>query len=194
MPRDNLPDVRTRILEAAISLLGEHGVSRLSQPRVAKAAGVRQSHLTYYFPTRADLLKATALHSIEAMIGTLAGRALEGRLSAEMLSEIAAEAVGDKCRARIMVGLIVASEEDLEIKGFLRDFVGRVRAGLARVVALLGHEVEQANIARFHTLIIGAAVLHVARDDAASRRESAEMARFAVEHLLLRVPVGTAGR
>jgi AcrR family transcriptional regulator len=177
-------DVRTRILEAALDLLGEHGVSRLSQPSVAKAAGVRQSHLTYYFPTRADLLKATALHSIETMIGSLAERASGGQLSPALLAQIAGAMVADKRRARMMLGLVVASDEDREIKGFLRDFVARVRAGVGRVVALLGHEADSANIAVFHTLIVGAAVLHVARDDDASRRESAEIARFAVERLL----------
>jgi AcrR family transcriptional regulator len=188
MAGNSLTDVRTRILDAAFDLLGEHGVSKLSQPRVAKAAGVRQSHLTYYFPTRADLLKATALHSIEAMIGNLASRASEGLLSPEMLAQIAGEAVGDKRRARIILGLVVASEEDREIKGFLHDFVVRVRAGVARVVDLLGYEVEPATVVRFHSLIVGAAVLHVARDDADSRGESAEMARYAVEQLLFGAP------
>ena len=67
MRRDTAVDVRTSILEAALTLLADHGVSRLTQPGVARAAGIRQSHLTYYFPTRADLLKATALYSIESM-------------------------------------------------------------------------------------------------------------------------------
>ena len=194
MPRENAQDVRNRILEAALDLLGDHGVSKLSQPNVAKAAGVRQSQLTYYFPTRADLLKATALHSIEEMLGMLAGRAAEGNLSPDMLAQIAGAMVGDKRRARIMLGLVVASDEDREIKGFLRDFVVRVRAGVGRVAELLGHNAEPGNVALFHTLIVGAAVLQLARDDAASRRESAEMARFAVEQLLLGKPRADAGR
>jgi len=63
-------DVRDRILQAALRLLAESGAHELTQPRVAKAAGVRQSHLTYYFPTRADLLQEVARYSI----GTLAGQ------------------------------------------------------------------------------------------------------------------------
>jgi AcrR family transcriptional regulator len=188
MARDTNIDVRTRVLEAALELLGDHGVSKLTQPNVAKAAGVRQSHLTYYFPTRADLLKATAVHSIEAMIAMLAARATEGKLSPDMLAQIAGDMVGDKRRARVLVGLIVASDGNREIKGFLRDFVARVRFGVAQVAQLLGRETEAENIALFHTLIVGAAVLHLARDDAASRREGAAMARFAVEQLLLGTP------
>src|SRR5204862_155958 len=67
-------DVRSRILEAALGLLAESGAHELTQPRVARAAGVRQSHLTYYFPTRAALMQAVARHSIERLAGDLARR------------------------------------------------------------------------------------------------------------------------
>jgi AcrR family transcriptional regulator len=184
MRRDTAIDVRTSILEAALGLLGDHGVSKLTQPSVAKAAGIRQSHLTYYFPTRADLLKATAMHSIESMIGMLARRASEGKLSPNLLAQIAGDMVGDKRRARIVLGLVAASDEDREIKTFLRDFVDRVRTGIGRVVELLGLPADPNKIVLFHTLVVGAAVLHLARDNAASRRESAAMVRFAVEQLL----------
>ena len=183
-------DVRTSILESALTLLADHGVSKLTQPGVARAAGIRQSHLTYYFPTRADLLKATALYSIESMIGMLSRRALDGKLSPELLTQIASEMVGDKRRARVVLGLVVTSDEDREIKTFLRDFVDRVRAGIGRVVELLGLPADPDRIALFHTLVVGAAVLHIARDNAASRRESAAMVRFAVEQLLQDQPEG----
>ena len=184
MRRDSTTDVRTSILEAALTLLADHGVSKLTQPGVARAAGIRQSHLTYYFPTRADLLKATALYSIESMIGMLSRRAQDGKLSPDLLAQIASEMVGDKRRARVVLGLVVTSDEDREIKTFLRDFVDRVRAGIGRVVELLGLPADPERIALFHTLVVGAAVLHIARDNTASRRESAAMVRFAVEQLL----------
>ena len=188
MRRDSAIDVRTSILEAALTLLADHGVGKLTQPGVARAAGIRQSHLTYYFPTRADLLKATALHSIESMIGMLSRRALDGKLSPELLAQIASEMVSDKRRARVVLGLVVTSDEDREIKTFLRDFVDRVRAGIGRVVELLGLPADPDRIALFHTLVVGAAVLHIARDNAASRRESAAMVKFAVEQLLREQP------
>src|SRR5919201_1598046 len=64
-------DVPERILQAALALLAQSGAHELTQPRVARAAGVRQSHLTYYFPTRADLLQAVAHYSIEKLAGQL---------------------------------------------------------------------------------------------------------------------------
>jgi AcrR family transcriptional regulator len=47
---------RERILHAAIQIATKDGIKSLTQPKVAKQAGVTQSLLTYYFPRKADLL------------------------------------------------------------------------------------------------------------------------------------------
>ena len=184
MPADNATDVRRRILDAALGLLAEHGFMEVTQPKIARAAGVRQSHLTYYFPTRSELLKALAVHSIETMLGSLSAGASAGKLTPEVFVQIAGEALADKRRARVMLGLIVSSEEDREIKQFLREFVVRVRATIANVATLLGREPDQTKIVALHMLFVGAAVLNVARDDTNSRRECAEIARIAIETFL----------
>jgi AcrR family transcriptional regulator len=184
MPPDDATDVRKRILDAALGLMAEHGFMEVTQPKIARAAGVRQSHLTYYFPTRGELLKALALHSIETLLGPLAAGALAGKLTPELFAQVTGEALADKRRARVMLGLIVSSEEDREIKQFLRDFVARVRATMTDVARLLGRDPDRVNIVALHMLFVGATVLNVARDDAASRRECAEIARLAVEAFL----------
>jgi len=46
------------IVDCAIDLMAEVGFARFSALQVAKAYGIRQSHLTYYFPSRDDLLAA----------------------------------------------------------------------------------------------------------------------------------------
>ncbi len=55
-----MPDRREALLEAAISVVREGGYPALTQTRVAAVAGMTQSHLTYYFPTRTDLVQAVA--------------------------------------------------------------------------------------------------------------------------------------
>lgn len=184
MPPDLKPDTRTRILEAAFSLLSRHGVSELSQPKVARAAGLRQSHLTYYFPTRSDLLQALAQHSIGQMLARLTGEASRGSLSPERLARLVGAMVSDKRRARTMLGLVVTSDEHREIKQFLREFISQVRGGIAALAAMLGKDVEPERVAAFHALMVGAAILNVARDNANSRKDCAQLARFAVEHVL----------
>jgi len=189
MPPENSPNVRQRILDAALRLMAEHGFMELSQPKVAKAAGVRQSHLTYYFPTRADLLKGVAVHSIETLLTSLrAGPAGGGVLSPEDFARFIGEALADKRRARVMLGLIVSSDEDREIKQFMREFVERVRQNLAVVASLLGREPDPVSLAAFHMLLVGATILNVARDDAASRLECAQIAQVAVDTFLLGAP------
>ena len=184
MPTDESPDIRRKILDAALGLLADHGFMEVTQPKIARAAGVRQSHLTYYFPTRGELLKAVAVHSVETLLGSLAGGAVTGKLTPELFAKIAGEALADKRRARVMLGLIVSSEEDREIKQFLRDFVLRVRATITNIGRMLGREPDPASIAALHMLFVGAAILNVARDDANSRRECAEIARLAIQTFL----------
>ena len=59
--------VRERILDAALAILAESGLRNLTQVGVANRARVRQSHLTYYFPTRDDLLEAVTARAVDGI-------------------------------------------------------------------------------------------------------------------------------
>jgi AcrR family transcriptional regulator len=50
--------VEREILDAAWNAMAEEGVAALSVREVARAVGLRQQSLTYYFPTKQDLLDA----------------------------------------------------------------------------------------------------------------------------------------
>ena len=47
-----------QILDAAWAVMAEEGVAALSAREVARSVGMRQQSLTYYFPTKQDLLDA----------------------------------------------------------------------------------------------------------------------------------------
>lgn len=49
------PNRRQLILDTALDIIETDGMKALTQPRIAKIAGLRQSNLTYYFPRKADL-------------------------------------------------------------------------------------------------------------------------------------------
>jgi AcrR family transcriptional regulator len=172
------PDVRTRILDTAFGLLADHGVAYLTQPRVSRAAGVRQSHLTYYFPTRGDLLVGVARHSMEALAGPLLDRAQSGRVTPAQLPAILTQALTDRRRVRAVLGLIVTADEDPEVREALRELLKMVRAQLAEVFAALGMPSDPDSVALVHTFVVGAAVLHHARADEAGRREAEAAVRF----------------
>jgi AcrR family transcriptional regulator len=161
--------VRTRILDAALGLLAEGG--DLTQPRVAKAAGVRQSHLTYYFPTVTDLMQAVARHSFESLGKELGGKGAGGIAAATL----------DKRRVRVMLSLVFAADRDASLKPGMRAFVREIRG---RIAPLL--EVEGKDLAFLHTVVVGAAVLQLARDNAEARREAREVIDRAIECIVRR--------
>jgi AcrR family transcriptional regulator len=158
--------VRARILDAALGLLAESGAHGLTQPKVAKAAGVRQSHLTYYFPTRGELLQEVARHSIEKLAGQLA------HLENASLADGIATGTADKRRSRVMLGLVAAADRDAKIKARMRRFVAELRGRMAPLLGAGGLRTDPESIAFFHCCIIGCAVLQLARDNAEARAEA----------------------
>lgn len=165
--------MRSRILEAALRLLAERGAHELTQPKVAAAAGVRQSHLTYYFPTRTDLLQAVASHSIDKL-----ARGLGDARGATLAEGIAAGAA-DKRRSRVMLGLVSAADQDPAIKKRLRKFIPELRARMAPIIEAGGLRADPESIAFFHAVIVGCAVLQLARDNAEARSEARAVMRKA---------------
>ena len=166
-------EVRERILQAALKLLAESGAHELTQPRVAKAAGVRQSHLTYYFPTRGALLQEVARYSI----GKLAGQLEHARPGA--LPENIAAGAADKRRARVMLGLVGAADRDPKIKQGMRKFVTELRGRMTPVLAAGGMATDPGSVAFFHSCVIGCAVLQLARDNPQARAEARAVLKIA---------------
>ncbi|MCP3986030.1 MAG: TetR/AcrR family transcriptional regulator [bacterium] len=74
-PRRNLSSARTRkgertlgaILDAAVEIVSGHGFAALSQEAVAKRAGISQSTLRHYFPTKDELVAACFHRSLAEM-------------------------------------------------------------------------------------------------------------------------------
>ena len=101
-PRKTVPtDIRERLLMAAVALVREQGLPKLTQPRLAKAAGVSQSHLTYYFPTRADLLHAVLERAAERQrAGVQATVAAAEKGVATLVRQLAQQAVAPRKYAR----------------------------------------------------------------------------------------------
>ncbi len=158
--------VRTRILDAALGLLAEGGAHELTQPKVARAAGVRQSHLTYYFPTRGELLQEVARHSIEKLASQL------GHAPGASRAEAIAAGAADKRRSRVMLGLVNAADRDAKVKARMRRFVAEVRTRMSPLLAAGGLKTDAGSVAFFHSCVVGCAVLQLARDNPAARAEA----------------------
>ncbi len=163
--------IKDDILMAGSTLLREKGVSALTQPQVALAANIKQSHLTYYFPTRSALLLAIAEFTLSTLMEDVAARlrsapvdkGLAGTLSRVMIEGFP---------PRVFIGLIVAADNDPDIRKLLRRLVRRVRTAIQHLLEEAGITASEEATLLFHATIVGLAVMHQAR---MSRESAAEV-------------------
>jgi DNA-binding transcriptional regulator YbjK len=95
------PDTRERILRATAELIGQEGISAVTNRRVAGAAGVALGSLTYHFPSQVDLLRESLLLFVgeevarqESIAAELRGRPLSVERVAAEVERIVEESGG----------------------------------------------------------------------------------------------------
>ena len=174
-------DIRETIIEAALKLLRKHGFGALSQPRIAAEAGVRQSHLTYYFPSRGDLLFAVADRSCEVLLAPLADRAARGDLSVEEVAEALCDAISDRGVSRIFHALISGSDEDSSLKRKMRKFQAEAVRDLQGLFGGAGLEVSTGDARVIHAMLCGASSMDLGVCSPASRRDAREALRRTID-------------
>jgi AcrR family transcriptional regulator len=181
---DRGADTRSRLLEASIRVLLAEGMHALSQTRVAQEAGLRQSHLTYYFPTRVDLLKAVVEFADASIIGMVEGRpeALPRSLT-EMRDRLVAPII-DRKMPRLMLAMQVAADEEPGLHEWMRGFDARMQERLVAVMAGFGLRPSPRDFALFHASMIGIAVQNAWRHDDASAREARRLMHAAFDRLV----------
>jgi AcrR family transcriptional regulator len=157
-------NVKDQILLAGVGLLHEEGLSALTQPRIAKAAGVSQSHLTYYFPTRADLLVALAEHSVDQALGA----AIEHPGSPQ---EALLLGIRYLPRVRMLVGLVSAADRDPNLRPALERLIAHIRSSLKATLTALGFAPTAAQVTALHGMMVGFAVLNLGRQSKTALRE-----------------------
>jgi AcrR family transcriptional regulator len=174
-------DIRTKILDAALDLLAQGGAQELTQPRICKAAGIRQSHLTYYFPTIHDLLQGVAKHTLDALSAEMAQRDPERR--AHSFVDTIVGVAADKRRMRMVLGLITTADREPELKPRMREFIREIRTGIARVLQAAGLEGTPDEVAFMHSVIVGQGIMQLGRDDEDARAEARRILALAVEFI-----------
>lgn len=129
------PDVRDRILEAALHVLHTEGVRRFTQTRVAQQARVRQSHLTYYFPTRAELLEATAARLLDRVTAQIAeaGKTVADWDAGPLLAMLAEQMAGLD-HMRMFLAMLVEADRDPAIRALMIRGSTRVREAVAAAI------------------------------------------------------------
>ena len=162
-----MSEKREAIVAAALDVIEEDGLSSFTQPRVAQRAGLRQSHLTYYFPTRADLLLAVAEEAVRRRIEVLRAAVSAEDPAAKVAGLV--EVLVDPRQTRILMALTQGADADPAVR---RAFVA-LGAGIAPLGATLlesfGAEPTEASLALLQATSTGIAVLALATGGEAFR-------------------------
>src|SRR5580704_13401347 len=101
-----MQDRKSEIVSAGLNVLREEGLAGFTQPRIAARAGLRQSHLTYYFPTRVDLLAGVARLAIDNQLSAV-DRMLAGSSPSEVVETISRVMVLHE-NTRVLMGMAQA--------------------------------------------------------------------------------------
>jgi AcrR family transcriptional regulator len=169
---------RQDIINAALIVLRERGLSGFTQPRVAAAAGVRQSHLTYYFPTRVDLLSGVARAAIDRQL-----KAVDAILSASSpqtaAKVIANVAVGHK-NTRVIMALAQAADQEPPLRELFRELADGIILRAGKLLVNLNINPTDEHCYLLHALSVGLAVI----DLATARKDGERRAERTVETAL----------
>ena len=171
--------IKEDILNAGSMLLREKGVTALTQPQIAQAANIKQSHLTYYFPKRADLLLAIAEFTIFSQIDNVAVQ-LQKKPQRETLADAVSKIMINGFPPRVFIGLIVAADSDPDIRKLLRKLVRHVRTAMQHLLQEAGIAADDEAARLFHATVIGLAIMHQAR----LNKESANEVRDGIATLI----------
>jgi len=171
--------IKDDILTAGSTLLREKGVTALTQPQIALAANIKQSHLTYYFPTRSNLLLAIAEFTLSALMDNVAAQ-LQAKPKSTTLADAISRIMIEGFPPRVFIGLIVAADSDPDIRKLLRKLIRHVRTSIQRLLEQAGIAADAEAARLFHATIIGLAVMHQAR----MNKESADEVRDGIATII----------
>ena len=176
-----MQDRRQQIIEAGLATLREHGYAGFTQPRVAARAGLRQSHLTYYHPTRLDLLVAVGRVAVDrqlaAVDATLGGR----QASPEAAARAIAQVVVRHENTRVFMALAQAGDEQPRLRELFRELADGIVAHLAPFLTRLGGPAAAEVPARLmHALVVGLAVVDLATGWSDGKQRAADVLEAAL--------------
>jgi AcrR family transcriptional regulator len=163
-----MKDRRQQILDSGLEILREEGLPGFTQPRIAARTGLRQSHLTYYYPTRTALLAAVARRAIDIQLA--AARAMVGKITSprQAASTIASVVVRHE-NTRVLVALNQAADQEPALRELFNELTDGFVEELRSLLAKLGMKSDQATVDLVHALFVGLSVV-----DLATSRERGE--------------------
>lgn len=149
-PAEDRTDRQGRILEAVITLLGQHGISGVSMRAVAREAGVALGLVNYHYADKTSLI-AAALRRVEeqdlALLETDASLAPDERLRTALRRVAATEYLTTEYLSlRLQLWALASAHEDFaEINTSAQR---RYRSRLARLIRDVRSDLSRAECAK----------------------------------------------
>ena len=131
-------EMREQILAAALSVLVEEGYRAMSMRRVAAMCDLKFGNLTYYYPSREDLVRDlldSVVRAYEVVFDVIrddAGRPPQRRLAE--LCRIILEDIRTKKTTRIFPELWALSNHDSFVQDRVNELYARARASLVDII------------------------------------------------------------
>jgi AcrR family transcriptional regulator len=170
-------DRRQDIIEAGLAVLREHGYTGFTQPRVAARAGLRQSHLTYYHPTRLDLLEAVGRAAIERQLAAV-GTMLSSLPSLNAAADAIAALVNRHENTRVLMALAQAGDEEPRLRALFRDLADGIVSHVTSLLGRFGFPVTSDEPARLlHAVSVGLGVIGLATGRPDGTQRAADVLR-----------------
>ena len=163
-----MKDRRQDIINASLAVLRESGYSGFTQPRVAAEAGLRQSHLTYYFPTRLDLLAGVARVAIDRQLAAVDG--VVGASSVREAAKVIANVVVRHENTRVIMALVQAADQEPALRELFRELADGIILRAGKLLRNLNIEPTDEHCNQLHSMSVGMAVI-----DLATTRKNGEL-------------------
>lgn len=167
---------RQALLDAGLQILREEGLAGFTQPKVAAGAGLRQGNLTYYFPTRTELLAAVAREAIDRQLAGATALSRAASTPDKAVAAIAA-AVTHHENTRVLAALNQAADQEPALSALFNELTDGFVAALEQLLANLGLTVSQDRVDLLHALFVGLSII----DLATSRRNGKARAKAALQ-------------
>ncbi|MDR5777079.1 MULTISPECIES: TetR family transcriptional regulator [unclassified Caballeronia] len=179
-----MTDRRSEIIDAGLAIVREQGFTGLTQPRVAARAGLKASHLTYYYPTRVDLLTAIARTAVDRQL--FAVKALFNALkSIDQAAMAIADLITRHDNTRVLMALAQAGDQAPKIRTMFCELADGIATEIDAFLARVSNRPPAAHAARLlHAASVGLAVVTLATGRTDGREDVASMLRDLLTTLL----------
>jgi AcrR family transcriptional regulator len=179
--RDRGAEVRRKIEQAAVELVGEVGWGGVSTRLLAERAGVTPGLVHYHYRSLDDALRTAITTAVEAMIAEFEQR-LAGETDPQRLMAAAWAALDDFSatgpQSVMIIEAVLAAIRDVELRQRLAAIVGRYRQLLTERLGAAGVEHPEATAAVLAAVVDGVMLHRILFEDLDSAAVEPVVARM----------------